>query len=51
MPAAHSVAFPLPSSAVLVGLPIYLQGVSVHAGGPFLGLGSLSNALEAVIGI
>lgn len=39
-----------PANPALVGTTLFAQGVSVHAGGPFLGLASLTQALELVFG-
>ena len=36
---------------MLVGVPLELQAVAIVAGGPFLGLASTSNVVEAVIGL
>jgi ELWxxDGT repeat protein len=37
-----------PDAPALVGLPIYVQAASLEAGGPFLGLASLTQALELI---
>ena len=34
----------------LVGVPISFQALAIELGGPFLGLGTLSAVLEAVVG-
>ena len=44
--AAFSLA--IPNCPSLLGVPLYLQGAAVGLGQPFLGLASLSNALELV---
>ncbi len=40
----------IPANPALAGVTLFAQGVSVHAGGPFLGLASLTQALELVFG-
>lgn len=49
---AGHATYPLaiPADTALIGLPLYLRGVAVAAGEPFLGLASLSNVLEIVVG-
>ena len=45
-----SQALAVPTQPSLVGALLYLQGLSVELGGPFLGIGALTPALEVVVG-
>jgi ELWxxDGT repeat protein len=47
---SHATALAIPNQAGLLGLELYLQELVVIAGGPLLGIGELSAALEIVLG-
>jgi ELWxxDGT repeat protein len=47
---ASALALALPPAPALAGVAVDVQALSVELGGPFLGLGALSNAFELVLG-